>query len=69
MIGHQLGPDAGAKRTTRLRAANLEVDGGNAVGGPVDTEHLADDPELEDRDLVEHESGDTVQSHGSILSY
>ena len=69
VIGHQLGADAGAKRPARLRAAHLEVDGGDAVGGPVDAEHLADDPELEDRDPVEHESRDTVQSHGRILSH
>ena len=69
VIGHQLGPDAGAQGPARFGTAHLEVDGRDAVSGPVDAEHLADDPELEHRDTVENESRDAVQSHGRILSH
>ena len=68
MIRGQGRADGGAKWLTRDRTADLEVEVGHAVAGAVDTEDLADDAELEDRQTVQHERRYALDCHGSILS-
>ena len=59
-------PDRRPQRPAGFGAADLEVEVGHAVGRPVDAEDLADHPELEDGEPVEHQRRDALD-HGSIL--
>ncbi len=55
VVGGDRRAHRGAQGLARLRAADLEVEVGHAVGGAVDAEHLADDAELEYREAVQHQ--------------
>ena len=55
VVGHQLGADAGAQRPARHRTADLEVEVRHPVVGSVDTEHFAEDTELEHRKVIEYQ--------------
>ena len=59
MVGNQLCADAGAQRPAGLRTADLEIEVGHPVVGTVDAEDLADDAELEHREVVQDEHGHT----------
>src|SRR6185312_13611514 len=67
VLGDHLGADRSPQRTARNRPAHPEVELGNAVGFAIQAEHLADDAELENSEVLQGEHCDGSE-HGSILS-